>query len=108
MLFVKVPTNNFHGFGYNFSNNINILKLSYENFAIRYLVEALLVISVNFSYYWLVNGQEKVNRKGLVIMRCLISNKSSHLMYIVLELNTFLEDLLRLFVRKFSLHLKEA
>ena len=28
-------------------------------------------------------------------MRCLISNKSSHLMYIVLELNTFLEDLLR-------------
>ena len=58
-------------------------------FAIRYLVEALLVITVNFSHYWLVNGQEKVNRKGLVMMRCLISNKSSHLIYIVLELNTF-------------------
>ena len=75
---------------------------------IRYLVEALLVITVNFSYYWLVNGQEKVKRKGLVTMKCLISNKSSHLMYIVLELNTFLEDLLRLLVRKLSLHLKEA
>ena len=46
-------------------------------FAIRYLVEALLVITVNFSHYWLVKGQEKVNRKGLVLMRCLISNKSS-------------------------------
>ena len=71
-------------------------------------MEALLVITVNFSHYWLVNGQEKVNRKGLVIMRCLISNKSSHLMYIVLELNTFLEDLLGLPVRKLCLHLKEA
>ena len=35
-------------------------------FAIRYLVEALLVRTVNFSHYWLVNGQEKANRKGLV------------------------------------------
>ena len=77
-------------------------------FAIRYSVKALLVMTVNFSHYWLVNGQEKVKRKGLVIMKCLISNKSSHLMYIVLELNTFLEDLLRLLVRKLSLHLKEA
>ena len=75
---------------------------------IRYLVEALLVITVNFSHYWLVNGQEKVSRKRLVIMKCLISNKSSHLIYIVLELNMFLEDLLRLLVRKLSLHLKEA
>ena len=58
-------------------------------FAIRYLVEALLVITVNFSHYLLVNGQKKVNRKGLVTMRCLISNKSNHLIYIVLELNTF-------------------
>ena len=75
---------------------------------IRYLAEALLVITVNFSRYWLVNWQEKVNREGLVIMRYLISNKSSHLMYIVLGLNTFLEDLLCLLVRKLSLHLKEA
>ena len=30
---------------------------------IRYLVEALLVITVNFSHYWLVNGQEKVREK---------------------------------------------
>ena len=69
MLFVKVPTDNFHGFGYSFSNNIGILKLSWEIgkiFAIRYLVEALLVITVNFSHCWLVNGQQKVNRKGLV------------------------------------------
>ena len=77
-------------------------------FAIGYLVEALLVITVNFSHYWLVNGQKKVNRKGLVILRCLISNESSHLMYIVLEPNTFLEDLSRLLVRKLSLYLKEA
>ena len=77
-------------------------------FAIRYLVEALLVITVNFSHYWSVNGQEKVNRKGLATMRCLISNKSSHLMYIVLETNTFLEDLFCLLVRKLFLHLKEV
>ena len=31
-------------------------------FVIRYLVEALLVITVNFSHYWLVNGQLKVKR----------------------------------------------
>ena len=36
-------------------------------------------------------------------MRCFISNKSIHLMYIVLEPNTFLEDLLHLLVRKLSL-----
>ena len=48
-----------------------------EIFVTRYLVEELLVITVNLSHYWLVEGQEKVNRKGLVIMRCLISNKSS-------------------------------
>ena len=36
-----------------------------------------MVTTVNFSHYWLVKGQEKVNRKGLVIMRRLISNKSS-------------------------------
>ena len=89
-------------------NNINILKLFQENFGIKYFVEAPLVITVNFSHYWLVNGQEKVNRKGSVIMGCLISNISSHLMYIVLEPHTVLEDLLRLLVRKLSLHLKEA
>ena len=89
------------------------ITLAFQNylgkcFAIRYLVEALLLITVNSSHYWLVNGQEKVNRKGLVMMRCIISNKSSHLMYIVLEPNTFLEDLLCLHLRKLSLHLKEA
>ena len=81
---------------------IDILKLFQENFGIRYFVEALPVITVNFSHYWLVNGQEKVTRKGLVIVRHLISNKSSHLMYVVLEPNTFLEDLLHLLVRKLS------
>ena len=108
MLFIKVPTNKFHGFCHSFSNNINILKLFKENFGIRYFVEALPVITVNFSHFWFVNGQEKVTRKGLVIMRCLISNKSSHFIYIVVEPNSFLEDLLHLLVRKLSLHLKEA